>query len=146
LVLFCAPRKANLEDRSETRLNLEKVSLLPEKIKKGSDVVFAALRALKAQEDKINSRLKDCELEIASKTDSARHLGEELAKLTAALERARAAIEGEDRGADELKKEIDRESYDTDAHLEEQCRLELVWKNRSQGLGYRVQGQGPFRV
>lgn len=117
------------EDKANEELSLQKASGMPEKIKKGSDVVASALKSLKTQESRLLDKIKEEETKALLGNGKAKELSEEHSKMGVALERARMAMEQKERAVDEIKKDMEREGIEVDQHLADQVKIDQELKN-----------------
>mmetsp|Transcript_41285 Transcript_41285/g.78920 ORF Transcript_41285/g.78920 Transcript_41285/m.78920 type:complete len:923 (-) Transcript_41285:213-2981(-) len=118
---------ASLEEEKHL---LATVSQLPEKIKKSSDVVSAALRGLKLQDEKLLDRLREEEIKQVAEQNKVKTLSEDHAKLATAVERARLTVEQKERAVDDIRKDLERESLEMEQHLADQAKTDIEMKGK----------------
>jgi len=120
-----AEMQAGADIRVQNQDDLFKVSGVPDKIRKQSDVVANALKGLRVQEQRLMARIKDLEAGNATLSTSLRAKQEEHTNTAATLERAKIAMEQKERSVDDIRKDLEREGLNGDQHLADQARTEL---------------------
>mmetsp|Transcript_41716 Transcript_41716/g.50580 ORF Transcript_41716/g.50580 Transcript_41716/m.50580 type:complete len:921 (+) Transcript_41716:130-2892(+) len=121
-------KRMRLEEKAHEESALAKAAGMPEKIKKGSDVVASALKGLKQQEAKMLEKIKDEDSKQNNRSIKLKELTEEHSKMGVALDRARLAMEQKERAVDEIRKDMEREGLEVDQHMADQVKLDMELK------------------
>lgn len=125
LETISAEMVAGADMKVQNQDDLYKVTGVPDKIRKQSDVVANALKGLRVQEARLMAKVKELEAGSAHLAAEIKAKTEEHSNTGGTLERAKIAMEQKERTVDDIRKDLEREGLEGDQHLADQARLEL---------------------
>jgi hypothetical protein len=106
--------------RAQNQDDLYKVTGVPDKIRKQSDVVANALKSLRVQELRLMTRVKELEAGNVTLAGQVKAKTEEHSTTAGTLQRAKIAMEQKERTVDDIRKDLEREGLGCDQHLADQ--------------------------
>ena len=113
------------EEQTRTAAELSQIAHLPLKIRRECDVVNEQIKALRAQEQSLRKRFIALDESEARQAETVRRKTEEHSTVAGTLERAGIAMEQKERTADELLKDLERETRERERLANEKTELEL---------------------
>jgi len=111
--------------KASEEANLQKVSAMPEKFRKQSDVVLNALKGLRVQESRLLDKIREHEIQNNMLSQKLKELNDEHSRTAGTLEKAKLAMEQKERAVGEIHKELEREGLEADMHNAEAAKLDI---------------------
>eukprot|EP00873_Tetraselmis_striata_P010499 jgi/Tetstr1/430763/TSEL_020548.t1 len=120
--------------RSAEAGELQKASLKPEKIRRQGDILVNALKGLNAQQENVSAKLIEVDNALHASTAKKEELQTEHARSLAALDRGRVQNETKERNIDDIHKDLELASIDSDQLLANRVNLDMQIKGMQSDL------------
>ncbi|GBG65592.1 hypothetical protein CBR_g51474 [Chara braunii] len=109
--------------------SMEKKANMPDKYKKQTEAVNQMIKQYKAQEAKLATRIKEHEVEHSKLLIRIKELTEEMERANTQHERVKMQAEQKERGADEIKKNVEIAGIEADQYLADRVNVDMLLKS-----------------
>mmetsp|Transcript_45819 Transcript_45819/g.146098 ORF Transcript_45819/g.146098 Transcript_45819/m.146098 type:complete len:640 (-) Transcript_45819:1083-3002(-) len=123
--------KQQQKEKAMDQAQFGKATVIPEKIRKQASVVANALNGLRQQEGRLMEKIREQENKSADLSFRLQDLDQQHGQMSGAMDRARLAMEQKERAADEIRKDLELYSIETDQYLAERASIEVDLKHKA---------------
>lgn len=125
LAALAAETSSLVETRAACRGQLVKAEPLPEKARRQAEAAASLVRNVQGQLDSAVKIVLEYERQAQEAAQRERVLHEELARLMTVVDRSRVQVEAKERGADDVRRDVEAARMETDRILAEQAELDI---------------------